>query len=87
MSTTLPHEQQRALIVAQEKRASALVTMLPLQKHGISLSKVEFRDQLLMRYRSACVAAPSMWTILKFVIWEALSTCATMRFETFWCPR
>ena len=51
LSTVLPPDKHRAMVAAQQKGASYLVTTLPLQKHGFALSKTEFRDQLLMRYR------------------------------------
>jgi hypothetical protein len=47
----LPQDGQRALQSAQEKGASFLVSALPLKRYGFSLSKSEFRDQILMRYR------------------------------------
>jgi hypothetical protein len=47
----LPHDKFRALLAAQEKGGSVLVTTLPLKKFNFALSKQEFRDQLLMRYR------------------------------------
>ena len=51
LTNTLPPERSRAMLCAQDKCASVLVTTLPLQKYGFALSKVEFRDQLLMRYK------------------------------------
>jgi hypothetical protein len=51
VADALPSEQRRAMIIAQEKGASAIVTTLPLKKHGFSLAKNEFRDHLLMRYQ------------------------------------
>jgi len=49
--SSLPSDQQRALKAAQEKETSALVTALPLKKYGFDLSKREFVDFILMRYR------------------------------------
>ena len=46
----LSEERSRAFKTAQEKGASALVTTLPIKRHGFSLSKTEFRDQILLRY-------------------------------------
>jgi hypothetical protein len=46
----LPLESCRAFQTAQERGASSLVTTLPIQRYGFSLSKSEFRDQLLLRY-------------------------------------
>jgi hypothetical protein len=57
---SLPMEQQRALAASQEKGASIVVTTLPLQRHGFALSKFEFRDQLLMRYRWPLKDLPSV---------------------------
>jgi hypothetical protein len=55
----LPEDQRRAMLTAQEKGASYLVTTLPIKKYGFSLSKCEFRDQLLMRYRWPVPDLPS----------------------------
>jgi hypothetical protein len=51
IASRLPQDRQRAMLAAQEKGASFLVTTLPMKKYGFALSKIEFRDQLLMRYR------------------------------------
>lgn len=51
VADSLPPDRRRAMIFAQEKGASVLVTTLPLKKYGFALSKTEFRDQLQMRYR------------------------------------
>jgi hypothetical protein len=51
IASGLPSDKQRAMLAAQEKGASFLVTTLPIKKYGFALSKTEFRDQLLMRYR------------------------------------
>ena len=74
----LPGDKLRAMACSQEKGASAFVTTLPLQKYGFILSKMEFRDQLLMRYRwplqglpTTCACGrPLIWTTPRFVIWE-----------------
>jgi hypothetical protein len=39
------------MLTSQEKGASAVITTLPLKKYGFALSKSEFTDHLLMRYR------------------------------------
>jgi hypothetical protein len=46
----LPTDMQRAVQIAQEKGASSFITALPLKQHGFALSKMEFRDAILMRY-------------------------------------
>jgi hypothetical protein len=51
LELSLPPDRHRAMLLAKEKGASVLVTTLPLKKYGFALSKMEFRDQLLMRYR------------------------------------
>ena len=51
LSSTLPADQYRAMLAAQVKGASFLATTLPLKKYGFNLSKLEFRDHLLLRYR------------------------------------
>jgi hypothetical protein len=55
----LPSHQQRAMRAAQERGASALVTTLPIKRLGFSLTKFEFQDQLLMRYRWPLKDLPS----------------------------
>jgi hypothetical protein len=44
-------EQIRSLAACQEKGASSLLTTLPLRQYGFALSRSEFTDTLLMRYR------------------------------------
>jgi hypothetical protein len=44
-------EQLRALAASQEKGASSLFTTLPLKQYGFALSRSQFTDSLLMRYR------------------------------------
>jgi hypothetical protein len=51
LKSVLPSDQHRAMLAAQDKGASVLVTTLPIEKYGFALSKMEFRDQLLMRYK------------------------------------
>jgi hypothetical protein len=51
LADRLPADRSRAMHAAQERGASFLVTTLPLKKYGFALSKIEFRDQLLLRYR------------------------------------
>jgi hypothetical protein len=51
LSSTLPADQHRAMLAAQVKGASFIVTTLPLKRYGFNLSKLEFRDHLLMRYK------------------------------------
>ena len=46
----LPVSLQRCLDTAQEKGASTWLEALPIKEYGFSLSKVEFRDSLCMRY-------------------------------------
>ena len=51
LTLRLQPERTRAMIAAQEKGASFIVTTLPLKAYGFALSKQEFRDQLLLRYK------------------------------------
>ena len=51
LTSSLSSDQCRAMHAAQVKGASFLATTMPLKKYGFSLSKIEFRDHLLMRYR------------------------------------
>jgi len=60
LAINLPQHQQRALLAAQEKGASCLVTTLPLQRYGFSLNKQEFRDHLLMRYHWTLPDLPAL---------------------------
>jgi hypothetical protein len=53
-------EMQRAVLVAQEKSASVFLTALPLKRHNFDLSKTEFTDTLLMRYRWPLPNLPSI---------------------------
>jgi hypothetical protein len=55
----LPPEMHRAVSIAQEKGASSFLTSLPLERHGLSLSKTEFRDAIFMRYRWPLKNLPS----------------------------
>jgi hypothetical protein len=51
---------QRAVLIAKEKGASAFVGALPLQRYGFDLTKLEFRDAVLMRYMWPLSDLPSM---------------------------
>jgi hypothetical protein len=51
LKNCLPPDRFRALLCAQEKGSSVVVTTLPLKRFNFALSKHEFRDQILMRYR------------------------------------
>ena len=51
LSSVLPADQQRAMQAAQVKGASFIVTTLPLKRYNFNLSKLEFRDHILMRYK------------------------------------
>jgi hypothetical protein len=51
LASSLPQERVRAMMAAQQKGASFIVTTLPVKKFGFALSKREFRDQILLRYR------------------------------------
>jgi hypothetical protein len=46
----LPPAMQRAVLIAQEKGASFLITSLPLKHYGFALTKTEYRDAIQMRY-------------------------------------
>jgi hypothetical protein len=51
IANSLEPDKRRAMLTAQEKGASVLVTTLPIKRHGFALTKNEFRDQVNMRYR------------------------------------
>jgi hypothetical protein len=57
--TELPASQSRALLCAQEKGASAIITTRPVKAFGFALPKHEFRDILLMRYNWPLPNLPS----------------------------
>jgi hypothetical protein len=59
LKNILHPDQVRCMITAQEKGASALITTLPIKRHDFSLSKSEFTDALLMRYRLPLTGLPS----------------------------
>lgn len=46
----LPPNQQRAMLISQEKGASFFITTLPLARYGFTLTKGEFLDAVLLRY-------------------------------------
>ena len=50
---------QRALDLASDKGASSWLTTLPLEQHGFSLNKREFRDALCLRYAWKIKISPS----------------------------
>ena len=47
----LPLTMKKAVELAQEKCASAWLTVLPIEEHGFALHKGTFRDALTLRYR------------------------------------
>jgi hypothetical protein len=47
----LEPDQIKAMSAAQEKGASPVITTLPLERYGFALSKQDYQDYLLMRYR------------------------------------
>ena len=49
----------RALKQAQEKGASSWLSALPLEEHGFTLNKGEFRDAIAIRYNSSLRSLPS----------------------------
>jgi hypothetical protein len=59
LKKVLHPDQVRCMITAQEKGASALITTLPIKRHDFSLSKSEFTDAILMRYRLPLTGLPS----------------------------
>jgi len=59
LKNSLSPDQVRCMLSTQEKGTSALITSMPLKLHGFSLSKSEFTDALLMRYRLPLSGLPS----------------------------
>ena len=47
---SLGEDQARAMKMAQMKGASAIITTKPIKMYGLSLSKTEYRDSMLLRY-------------------------------------
>ena len=50
ISDQLPSTMKKAVELAQEKGASAWLTVLPIEEHGFALHKGAFRDALALRY-------------------------------------
>ena len=51
VSKQLPPTMKKAAGLAQEKGASAWLTVLPIEEHGFALHKGAFRDAMTLRYR------------------------------------
>ena len=49
IDTTNP-DLSYALKIAREKGASSWLNTLPIEKHGVWLTKMDFRDDLVIRY-------------------------------------
>jgi hypothetical protein len=59
LKSSMSATEKRALEASQEKGSSALFTTLPLKQYGFSLSRTQFTDSLLMRYRLPLTGLPS----------------------------
>ena len=46
----LPEDDKKCALAAQEKGASSWLTALPLEQHGLSLTRTEFHDAITLRY-------------------------------------
>jgi hypothetical protein len=60
LKSSMSDTEKRALEASQEKGSSALFTTLPLKHYGFSLSRTQFTDSLLMRYRLPLTGLPSI---------------------------
>ena len=52
-------EQNRAVQQAKQKGTSSWLNVLPLEDHGFTLTKGEFRDELALRYNKTLRSLPS----------------------------
>ena len=59
LMASLPQNEARSFLTAQERGASAWLSTLPLKMHGYSLNKKEFRDALCLRYGWKVPDAPT----------------------------
>ena len=57
-SELLP-DTKRAVLQTKEKGASSWLTVIPIQEHGFTLTKSEFRDALRIRYNKQLQGMPS----------------------------
>ena len=57
---SVPAEVHRNLIQAREQGASNWLSALPLEKHGFTLNKLEFRDAIALRYNRHLENLPSL---------------------------
>ena len=63
LRTVVTEDLQRAMDLAQEKGASAVMTALPLEKYGMSFpAKRDFRDLLCLRYGKPISRLPTTCT-------------------------
>ena len=77
-----PDDLRFAVKLAQEKGASSWLNVLPIQEHGFSLHKSDFRDALALRYGWTPLDLPSHCSCGKnFTVDHALS-CAKGGFPT-----
>ena len=59
VENTLMPEQNRAVQQEKQKGASSWLNVLPLEDHGFTLTKGEFRDALALRYSKPLRSLPS----------------------------
>jgi hypothetical protein len=59
LKSRISPEQIRTMEACHEKGSSALITTLPLKKYGFALSRTQFQDTILMRYRLPLSDLPS----------------------------
>ena len=50
---------KKAVIQAKEKGASSWLTVIPIEEHGFTLTKNEFRDEIHLRYNKTLRGMPS----------------------------
>ena len=90
LAASLEPDMQHVISLASEKGSSSWLTCRPLDRHGFSLSKGEFRDAICLRYNWLPPRLPSSCCCgRQFDISHALSCptggfplCAIMRFVT-----
>ena len=57
--TWIPIQKKRSF--KQEKVDSSWLTVLPIEEHGFTLTKNEFRDAILLRYNKVLTGMPSQF--------------------------
>ena len=57
----LDPDTKRAVTQAKEKGASSCLTLLPIEEHGFTLTKNEFKDSIHLRYNKMLNGMPGLY--------------------------